>query len=67
MKFNEKSKHLEDIILDKNNSSKIECVEIPVVTPEVIEPGSKIEVRYLQYLIHKYSKDDCDISILVDK
>jgi hypothetical protein len=67
MKIREKNKQSEDIILDPFDSSKIECIEIPVVTPKEIEPGSKMEVRYLQYLIQKHAKDDCDTSILIKK
>ena len=67
MKIKEKSKQIEDIILDKNDSSKIECFEIPVITPDSIEPGSKLEFRYLHYLVQKYSKDDYDSSIILEK
>jgi len=67
MKIEEKSKHMEDIILYRYDSAKIECIEIPILTPKDIEPGSKMEVRYLQYLVNKHAKNDCDKSILLDK
>jgi hypothetical protein len=67
MKIKEKTKQLEDIVLESYDTSKIECVKIPIVTPKEIEPGSKMEIRYLQYLVDKYSKDDCGTSVFIEK
>jgi hypothetical protein len=67
MKVIELSKQIEDIIIEKSDISKIECFEIPVITPNEIDPGSKLELRYLQYLIQKYSKENSDFSITMDK
>jgi hypothetical protein len=55
MTINIISKNKEDIILNKQNDAKVECYYIPVKKPKKIEPGSKTELRYLQYLKHKYS------------
>ena len=50
-----------------DKSQKIECYEIPVKIPKEIEPGSKLEFRYLNYLIKKYSNDDCDTSMNLEE
>jgi hypothetical protein len=65
MKVIELSKQIEDIIVEKSDISKIECFEIPVITPDEIDPGSKLEIRYLHYLVQKYSKENSDFSITI--
>ena len=67
MNTKENSKQSEEIIIDKSESQKIECYEIPVKIPKEIEPGSKLEFRYLNYLIKKYSNDDCDTSMNLEE
>jgi hypothetical protein len=47
----------EHVFLQGDHHSKLDCYDIVVKTPEKIEPGSKMEQRYLKYLMRKYSTD----------
>lgn len=45
----------ENIILKRNDVSKVDCFDITVKIPDAVEPGSKLEKRYLDFLVRKYS------------
>lgn len=55
MEVRKVSKHIEDLILaTKKKSSKIEYYDIKIEAPDHMEPGSKLEEKYLKHLKEKY-------------
>ncbi len=63
----EVSKQTEENINDEAYKSNIEFFKIPIKAPSNIEPCSKLEVRYLNFLIQKHSKYIDNPSILIKK
>ena len=63
----EVSKQTGENINNEGYKSNVEFFKIAVKAPSNIEPCSKLEVRYLNFLIKKHSKFIDNPSILIEK